>query len=197
MFLTRGSRTGELGAYVLAFGALLVAVFTIASTVFYRRSFVERSVFVFVEAFQLIVGRISGRIYEALERDEMSDRVSGFYETIDLLAAHRRDVAIAAVVAHVAMIFFLLPVYTTALALGHPIPFAAVALIVAISKLGALVPMPGGLGGVEVATAGAIYLVAGFGIEVATTIALLYRLCTYWFTVAVGGVSTVYLSVRA
>ena len=60
------------------------------------------------------------------------------------------------------------------------------------NALGALIPTPGGLGGVEGAlTAG--LTAAGVPATIAFSVTILYRLCTYWGRVPMGWVAMKYL----
>lgn len=55
-------------------------------------------------------------------------------------------------------------------------------------------PLLGGLGGVEVALAVLLSLLAGVDIQVAAALAFLFRLWGYWFVLLLGGASTAYLA---
>ncbi|MEZ0094667.1 flippase-like domain-containing protein [Streptacidiphilus sp. EB129] len=87
--------------------------------------------------------------------------------------------------------------YTCALAFGHHWNFAAVAVANLIGgTLGAAVPTPGGIGGVEVVLAGALVQTTGVPYGVALLPVLLYRLVTLWLPVLPGWLSYVWLQRR-
>lgn len=186
----------DLWTYLLALGGLIGVVLALAIVVLYRRSLITTVAVRGAGGVRFTAGRFSERVRRLFAATHVRERVGGFYETVDLLAADRRAVLVAFVLAHVGMVFLIAPVYLTALALGYHVSFAVVALVVAISKLGALVPTPGGLGGIEATIAAALILVAGLDPAVAVAITLLYRVCTYWFTVAVGGLTAAGLLIR-
>ena len=191
-----GALDATIVGYLAAITGLVLAVLLFVVAVFYKRTWTERAVVAVAGILVAGIGRFSDRIARRFAPDRVQTRLVGFYETIDRFANNRWEIGVATVYAHLGMAFLLLPVYSTALAAGTHIPFLLIALIIAISKLGALFPAPGGLGGIEITIVAAMYLVTPIDLATATVIALLYRLCTYWFTVGIGGLATVYLSIR-
>lgn len=181
-----------LGGIVVLVGALII----LTGIILYRRSIVEFAAHGGAWTVRNSIGRFSTHVRRLFARDHVTERLAGFYATIDVIRANPRAVAIAAVSAHIGMVFLMLPVYTTARAVGIPLSFATVAFVVMISKLGALFPGPGGLGGIEATIVGALVIVVGIPFAAALGITLLYRLCTYWYTIAVGGSIAILYSVR-
>jgi uncharacterized membrane protein YbhN (UPF0104 family) len=78
-------------------------------------------------------------------------------------------------------------------AFGESLSLVDIALVNLVGNaLGALIPTPGGLGGVEGAlTAG--LTAAGVSASIAFSATILYRLCTYWGRVPIGWVAMKYL----
>ena len=58
---------------------------------------------------------------------------------------------------------------------------------------GALVPTPGGMGTIELALAGALTSITGINAGIATSIAVLFRVVTYWLRIPIGWVAMQYL----
>lgn len=85
--------------------------------------------------------------------------------------------------------FFAVPLYTGALALGVRVPLALVLFLVPVAGLATVVPLPGGLGGFEVALAGLLAALAAVDLTSAGAVVILYRLCSFWFFVLVGGIA--------
>ncbi len=78
-------------------------------------------------------------------------------------------------------------------AFGHTLGFAAVAIVyLAGSVVGAAVPTPGGLGGIELAMASGL-TAAGLPAGVAVSAVLLYRIVTFWIPIPIGWVSLSWL----
>jgi uncharacterized membrane protein YbhN (UPF0104 family) len=61
--------------------------------------------------------------------------------------------------------------------------------IVPVGGLATVVPLPGGIGGVEFAVAGMVIALTTIDPAVVGAMVLLYRVCVYWFLVLVGGAS--------
>lgn len=179
----------DLWSYLLALGGFVGVIVLVVVIVLYRRWIVFEAAVWLSDAVRFTAGRFSERIARLFDTAHVRSRVAGFYETVDFLAADRRAVVGAVIFAHVGMVFLMAPVYLTALALGYYVSFPVVLLVVAISKLGALTPTPGGLGGIEATIAVALTIIGGLDPAAAVAVTLLYRVCTYWFTIAVGGVT--------
>ncbi len=78
-------------------------------------------------------------------------------------------------------------------AFGYSLSFAAVAVVyLAGSVVGAAVPTPGGLGGIELAMASGL-TAAGLPAGVAVSSVLLYRIATFWIPIPIGWVSLTWL----
>ncbi|UZN03182.1 lysylphosphatidylglycerol synthase transmembrane domain-containing protein [Cellulomonas sp. S1-8] len=80
-------------------------------------------------------------------------------------------------------------------ALGQEASLAQVALVYLTGNTaGSIVPTPGGLGTVEIALAVGLSTVAGINPGVATTVALLFRIATYWARIPLGWLAMRYLT---
>ena len=94
---------------------------------------------------------------------------------------------------YVGWVFFALPLYFAGLALETPVSLLLVFFIVPASTLAGLVPSPGGLGGVEAALLILLVAVAGLAQPTAFATALLYRVESYVFALAAGGVGALWV----
>ncbi|MFD2794225.1 flippase-like domain-containing protein [Promicromonospora vindobonensis] len=88
---------------------------------------------------------------------------------------------------------YILALWCCLAAFGESLSLVDIALVNLVGNaLGALIPTPGGLGGVEGAlTAG--LSAAGVPATIAFSVTILYRLCTYWGRVPIGWVAMRYL----
>ena len=78
-------------------------------------------------------------------------------------------------------------------AFGHSLGFSAVAIVyLAGSVVGAAVPTPGGLGGIELAMASGL-TATGLPAGVAVSAVLLYRIMTFWIPIPIGWASISWL----
>ncbi|WP_255168733.1 lysylphosphatidylglycerol synthase transmembrane domain-containing protein [Natrononativus amylolyticus] len=123
-----------------------------------------------------------------------TDRVSGFFDTLETVKAARRTLVTAFGVALVSWVVNALPLYFCLLALGVDAPIVLALALAPLASFGGVLPLPGGTGGIEVVLAGLLVTVAGLTGDLATATALLYRLTTYWPHLVVGGMGAVYLS---
>lgn len=145
---------------------------------------------------QRLVRVVSPARAKAFERENVRRRLAGFYHTFELLSRDRRTMILAAVFGHVAWVGLAGALYFSALAIGVDLPIGLVFLAVALSKLGFLMPTPGGVGGVEIAMASVLYVISPMGMSLATATAILYRVSTYWCTVGIGGLTSIALTVK-
>jgi uncharacterized membrane protein YbhN (UPF0104 family) len=79
-------------------------------------------------------------------------------------------------------------------AFGQDATLIQVALVyLAGNTAGALVPTPGGMGTIELALAGALTTTTGINAGIATSIAVLFRVATYWLRIPIGWAAMRYL----
>ncbi|MEZ0446256.1 flippase-like domain-containing protein [Cellulomonas sp. ICMP 17802] len=79
-------------------------------------------------------------------------------------------------------------------AFGQDATLIQVALVyLAGNTAGALVPTPGGMGTIELALAGTLTSITGINPGIATSIAVLFRVATYWLRIPIGWVAMRYL----
>lgn len=145
------------------------------------------------------LGRLSRRIERRLAPEPLSASVDRYFETVDAVRDDRRSLLGAFVIAFVGWTLFAVPLYASSIAVGRRISFGLVLFVVSVGGIATLVPLPGGLGGVEFAIAGLIVVTANVDPAVAGAMVLVYRLCVYWLPVAIGFAAVVYtgISVRS
>ena len=185
----------DLGGYLLTALAVVAVVALISAVVWFLRARATAGLVRLVVGFRRLVGVVSESKAALLTRENVSSRLEGFYTTLELVSKNRREMVIALVFGHLGWLGLATALYATALALNSPVPFGVAMLVVAVSKVGFLIPTPGGIGGVEATLAAALYLVMPVTVAVATAIAILYRFATYWFTVLLGGLTSMALTI--
>jgi uncharacterized protein (TIRG00374 family) len=163
---------------VVAGGAVLLSV-----TVWYRRRVVVRSLLGIAHLVQVTVGRISGRVRRLSRPEVITEEVDTFYATIAAVASDRERVLFGFVWSFIGWIAFSLPLVTSAAALGTSLPVAVALFIVPMAGFASLVPVPGGLGSVELVLTGLLVTLTGIEPTLAAGVTLLYRLCTYWLVI--------------
>ncbi|MDQ2048965.1 lysylphosphatidylglycerol synthase transmembrane domain-containing protein [Natronolimnohabitans sp. A-GB9] len=178
-----------------AFAGLFVVVASLVYVVVRCREVVYRLVLGAAAVVRRLVGRLTDRFDDQLSPGAVRTRLDGFYTSVETITTDRRTLVIATVYAHLGMAFLMLPVYIGAIALGYQLALPVVAIVVALGKLGSVVPAPGGTGGVEAIVTAGLTTIGQLEPAAALTVALIYRVCTYWLTIGVGGLSAVGLLV--
>jgi len=170
---------------VALFGVVLVSV---AVLLVFRRRTLRYLVLGVARILRDTVGRLSDRLAAALTREAVDASTRRYFETFDAAAGDRRSMAVAATLALCGWTLFAVPLYTSAAAVGAPMAFGLVLFVVPVGGLATVIPLPGGLGGVEFAVAGMVLALTTADTAVVGAMVLLYRLCVYWFVVLLGGV---------
>jgi hypothetical protein len=176
-------------AVLVPLAVAVVGVGLLVGLLAYRRRLLTRIVCGLAQVCHATAGRAVGRLDRALDPERIETRLAGYYATLDTVARDRGRVVLAALLAVVGWVLFAVPLYTSALALGVSLPATLALFVVPLAGLATWFPIPGGLGGVEVAVAGALVGLAGMGVGTAAAVALLYRLCSYWVIVTVDGLA--------
>lgn len=177
-------------AAVLAAGALLTLLYVIH----YRRRAVGLAVHGLARLCRLTLGRLSARVAHATAPQRVGGALVRYYHTLDTVAGDRRALSIATGFVLLGWICFAVPLYAAAVAIGVTFPLVAALFLVPASGIATMVPLPGGLGGYEVVLTGAIVALVGAEAAAAAAVVLLYRLCSYWFLLLVGGLATAHAS---
>ncbi len=149
-----------------------------------KRDWVERIVVAVVKPISNLI--------DYVDVEDVRERVDEFYDRLDIISGHPKQLAYTLLFAYGGWLFFTAPLYMAARALGVPINPLLVLFIVPASSLAGVVPTPGGLGGVEAALVGLLVALTSLSPELAAAVALLYRVASYWFVVAVGGIAALY-----
>lgn len=111
------------------------------------------------------------------------------------MTANWRRISVATGFVFLGWVCYATPLFLVGRALGVELPFALVLALVPLAGLATWFPLPGGLGGVEVALTAGLVVAGDLGVGTAAAVALLYRVCSYWVVVAVDGAAALSLSV--
>ncbi|MDY6776940.1 MAG: lysylphosphatidylglycerol synthase transmembrane domain-containing protein [Candidatus Nanohaloarchaea archaeon] len=186
----------SLVSLVLRVVLLLLLAFVVGFLLFWHRK---------ASALRLLggVGRLVGRLLSRLGMHDgrswdavLTRKGENFYEVIEELAGQKRKVAFALFLSHFMTGFWVAGFYTILLSMGFDAPLSAFLFVLPASMLAGYLPLPGGVGGIEVAMAVLVSSVAGVPLAVAEAAALLFRLPTYWAVIAIGGTFASHLSVE-
>ncbi len=177
--------------------AIIVLVLIVALwTVLFKRNITERLVISVLSPLRWILDRLGVSYGEEFTTSAIRDRIDGFYTTIDSLRDDQSTMLAGFIFGHAAWLFLMLPLMVVAWAVGVNLPIYLAMLVIALSKLGFVVPLPGGISGVEFAIAGLLILIAGVGQTDAVAMAILYRFATFYFTLGIGGIAASIIIIR-
>lgn len=184
----------DLGQYVPRATAVVAGVLLFSGAVWLGREYVRDLVFRLTTVVRHAIARVSPTKASYLRRESLERRFESFSTTIEFVSRDRPTMAVVLTYAHIGWLALAAALYVSAAAVGVPIPFGVAILAVALSKVGFIVPTPGGLGGVEAALAGVLYVLSPMNAAVALAVSILYRFATYWFTVLLGGGASIALT---
>jgi uncharacterized membrane protein YbhN (UPF0104 family) len=145
----------------------------------------------------LAIGRLAGRLHSRYQPSRAgSKRVAalgaiadGVNEALVLLREHDRQL-IAGAIGYLA--FDVMILWATFHAFGSSPDLAILWIAYLIGELGGLLPVPGGIGGVDLGLVGT-FVLYGVGVTAATAAVLAYRTITLWVPALFGAVAFVSL----
>ena len=151
--------------------------------------------------YRLSLGRLVIRVAAPILRhtprltvEGLRSRLRELNEAFQRIARDRTALVKAMTFSYVGWIFFALPLYFVALAIGDAmIPLLLVFFIVPASTLGGVAPSPGGSGAVEAFLVVLIVALTPIASDGATAVSILYRVASYFFALVVGGGAALYV----
>jgi len=142
------------------------------------------------------LGRVSTHVASRTEPAAIEAMVTEFDDARRLIRAAPGRVLVAFGWVLIAWLLFSVTAVTSGVALGAPIPLAVALIAVPVSDLLNVIPVPGGVGGVEAVMAGLFVTIGGVDPAAGVVAAFCVRLCTYWFVLVLGGVATTLAAAR-
>lgn len=164
-----------------------IAFVLLVAVAWFRRNTVTMGIHAIAWLVRGSAGRVSRRVRDAVAPERVAGGIVQFYAVFDTVARQRRQVALAFCFTLVGWLGFVAPLYTSFQALEVSLPLGVVLFAVPAAGLANVVPLPGGLGGVELALGGTIVALLGVDVTTAAAGVLLYRLCAFWFLATIGG----------
>ena len=138
------------------------------------------------------IARRTGRVGLGAVRD----RIDRLYAAVERIAGSRRALVVAVGFAYLGWVFFALPLYLSGLALSLPVPALLVAFLVPAAVIAGSTPTPGGLAAIEGTLVVLLGALTALTAPEALAVTTVYRLTSYWFVVAVGGVAALWVLAR-
>jgi len=134
--------------------------------------------------------RMLGRIVpgiEAQERHELQWRMDTLLEQLETVATHRRALVFVLLLAVTGWAFLSLALWLSLYAVGVVIPPGVTLFAVPLVTVVELVPLPGGVGGLEPLLVLLLTPTTGGSLPAVTAGVLVFRLGTHWFPILLGG----------
>ncbi|MFB6253782.1 MAG: YbhN family protein [Halobacteriaceae archaeon] len=159
------------------------------------RNTVENYMVEIIHPFFAFVGRFVPK-FTAPSKEDIVHRVDSFFRSIERIADDKPALIEAFGFSTGGWILMIVALWTTLYALGYTVPFAATAIAVPVATIASITPLPGGLGGVELAIVLIIVPITGVSAGTAASAALIFRGATYWFPTILGGGAVTWLEGR-
>ncbi|MFB6111878.1 MAG: YbhN family protein [Halobacteriaceae archaeon] len=175
---------------VLALGVPLVGYL-----VWRFRRRLQRVIVGIVHPITAILGRYVPS-FVAPSRPNIRRRVRGFFTAIERVADSRATLVEALLFSAMGWGCMALALWLALGAVGHAVPIAAALIAAPVGAIASVTPLPGGLGGVELAVVLIVVPITTVTPEIAASAALVYRGATYWLPTVGGGMATVFLESR-
>lgn len=145
----------------------------------------------FREAVLWVLRPITARTRLSIE--SVRDRINRLYDSIEVIAGSRRRLFVSIVFSYAGWILFALPLYFAALSVDIPLSILLVCFAVPVSVIAGSTPLPGGLAAIEGTLVVLLSVLAGLTTADALAVTTIYRLTSYWFVVAVGGIAALWV----
>jgi uncharacterized protein (TIRG00374 family) len=163
----------------------------------YRRDLFERLRGGLKRMIERVGGGVDARLGIGVPVERTKRAIDRYATRFFQVSEYRGTVAVGFLLATLGWLAFAGALYASALAVGLTLSAAVVLFVVAASGYANVLPIPGGLGGYEAVGVGALLVFSGADRETAVAAILLFRVASYWFPLALGGLATTYLSVDA
>ena len=120
-------------------------------------------------------------------RENVKEKIEGFYECFDLMKEDKRNLGKAFVFSIIGWLAMVLSIQFIFVSLGLQISIIMGFFVVALTSFVSFTPLPGGTGGVEIAITIFLSSLIGLSLGSSSSVAILYRFVTYWIPLVIGG----------
>lgn len=141
------------------------------------------------------VNRVTGR-GRRIDPARLRHQVESFVGGLGHVFGQRRRLAVCLALSSLGWTALVVALWVSLRAVGYPVSVAVAAFVLPVGMLAIVMPLPGGVGGIEAALVGLLVAVGGVPVVHATAAVVLYRGVTYWIPLLFGGVVTAALAVE-
>jgi uncharacterized protein (TIRG00374 family) len=185
LFVARGGREVATAAAVFAGFAVVLAVGLVVVVVL--PGVLVRAAVLLLGALRATVGRLWATADRLIVEADAVGRTERFLETTRAVARETETLGPALGLAVLTSLARVVPLWACLQAVSEPVSGPVLMVVLPLTGVAALVPLPGGTGGVEFVLVGLVVAASSATVTGAATAVLLYRLATYWLWLAVGG----------
>ena len=129
-----------------------------------------------------LIPRWSPPAKAAIER-----RIEGFFTSIDRVAGDRQSLVVATGFSALGWLSLITSLWLSLFSLGYSVPPSSVLLVIPVSMVAGIMPLPGGSGAIETVMVTLLVATTSVPSAVALSAVLLYRGATYWLPILIGG----------
>lgn len=188
--------SGTVGLFV-AFGAVLAAIAAAGVLLDAYRAGVAAAVTRIADALEPVLTRVVPGYDARLDAERVRRGLDEFFATLRRLAADRSRFATMVAAAHAAWLCWMIPLFVSLLAVGVVVSPAVVMVAVTVSGFARAVPLPAGVGPVDVALGGVLVAFTPHSLGELASALVLYRSSMLLVQVMAGGLSLWTLDVAA
>lgn len=190
LFTFQGGQIAYARPVTAAVGIIFAGVVVAFVVLWFAPGTLDGLVLAVADGINRTVGRLSARVAATSDHDHVERRLRLFHETTALLGEAPRTMVVCSSLTVLAWVALSAPLYLAVLSLGGSVPFALVLVAVPVSGFMYVLPVSGGLGGVEVVVGTLLVAGGGVSVHLAAAAVLLHRLATYWVPLVVSGIAT-------
>lgn len=181
------SRTLELqGPLAVAAATTAVLVVALATVVTLRPTVLTRTAVAGFAVVRRLAPRVPWPRRGILARTGVGGRVARFRRSVAAVGTDADGIGYASLLSQVGWFATALPLYWSLLAVGVDVPVAVALVVAPTAGFAAAVPLPGGVGSVDVALVGLLVALTGTAVPTLTAAVVVYRIATFWFPVVLG-----------
>lgn len=162
---------------------------------FFHRELAEQVFTIFVDGLDWFLQGIPLLEPTDIDTTVISNKVHRFYYTLDRVVDERRNIADILIISHVAWFLTMVGLYSFILSMGWSVSFTLIMFIVPIAYVVYYLPMPGGLGGIEVMLTLLLILLANLPSGSASAAVILFRASSYGLVMLLGLVVLLHRSI--
>jgi hypothetical protein len=184
-----GGETENLLVVLVAFAAMLVLSVGLLVAIARRRGRVVDVLLWLSALLRRTFGRVVPRLNDRLSRSQVRGVLDGFFESVEALLADRRRLALAVGAATLGWILNVFPLFFSLHAVGLPVSVYVVMVVMPVAGFALALPIPGGLGTLDVALGGLIALFTGYPLGALASALVLFRVAAFGPRVVFGGLA--------